>query len=187
MARIHVCPLSSVESVLAKTGASDVVSLLALRHRVPDLQSVSPERRLHVPISDIVTATPDYLLAGAADIESILRFVQAWKRRAPLLIHCYAGVSRSTAAAYITLCTLDPSKPEVLHAETLRRASPTATPNPHLVALADEVLGRSGRMIDAIAAIGRGADCFEGVSFALEVPEITEDTFAADARRPSMV
>jgi hypothetical protein len=47
--------------------------------------------------------------------------------------------------------------------------SPTATPNRRLVALADRRLGREGRMAAAIAAIGRGADCFEGAPFALEL------------------
>lgn len=188
MARIHVCPLSSVESVLAASGAADVISLLALRHRVPDFHAIAPEHRLHVPISDIVAATPEHLLAGAADIDSLLAFVRAWDRQAPLLIHCYAGVSRSTAAAYIALCALHPSRAENHHAAELRRASPTATPNPHLIALADTALGRSGRMVEAIAAIGRGAECFEGVCFALDVPDRTApDDIAADARRPGLV
>jgi predicted protein tyrosine phosphatase len=34
-----------------------------------------------------------------------------------------------------------------------------------MVAIADELLGRDGRMVDAVAAIGRGADAFEGVVF----------------------
>lgn len=188
MARIHVCPLSSLESVLAASGAADVISLLAVPHRVPAFHSVSPERRLHVPISDIVAAAPEHLLAGAADIDGLLAFVRAWDREAPLLIHCYAGVSRSTAAAYIALCALDPAQSETQHAAVLRRASPTATPNPHLIALADATLGRSGRMVEAIAAIGRGAECFEGVCFALEVPDRTApNEIAADARRPDLV
>jgi predicted protein tyrosine phosphatase len=54
-------------------------------------------------------------------------------------------------------------------AQALRRASPTATPNRRLVALADDRLGRQGRMIAAITAIGRGADCYEGAPFALEI------------------
>jgi predicted protein tyrosine phosphatase len=37
------------------------------------------------------------------------------------------------------------------------------------VALADRALGRSGRMNEAIAEIGRGRDCFEGDPFALEL------------------
>ena len=41
--------------------------------------------------------------------------------------------------------------------------------NARLVAVADDILGRNGRMVDAIAAIGRGADAFEGTPFHLKV------------------
>ncbi len=51
----------------------------------------------------------------------------------------------------------------------MRAASPTATPNGRLVALADMALGRKGRMTGAIAAIGRGEECFEGTPFTLEL------------------
>jgi predicted protein tyrosine phosphatase len=98
-----------------------------------------------------------------------LRFVHSWDRAAPMLIHCFAGVSRSTAAAYIAACALAPERDELEIARALRAASPTASPNAHLVALADDALGRGGRMKKAIAEIGRGEECSEGVPFTLEL------------------
>ena len=86
-----------------------------------------------------------------------------------MLIHCFAGVSRSTAAAYIAACALKPKRDEFAIARALRAASPTASPNTRLVALADDKLGRRGRMSEAIADIGRGDDCFEGAPFTLEL------------------
>ena len=62
-----------------------------------------------------------------------------------------------------------PQRDEGEIARALRAASPTATPNARLVALADAKLGRAGRMIGAIEAIGRGEECFEGAPFALEI------------------
>jgi len=47
----------------------------------------------------------------------------------------------------------------------LRQNSASATPNARLVAMADKLLGRDGRMIDAIRGIGRGANAFEGTPF----------------------
>ena len=170
MTRIHVSPLSQVERTLARSGAASVISVLALRHHVPDFSTIAPNRRLHLPVSDIVVATEAYLLAETGHIDDLLGFVRAWDRQSGLLIHCYAGVSRSTAAAFIALCALDPATSEAVHASRLREASPTATPNPRLVALADTVLGREGRMTAATRAIGRGADCCEGMPFALDVP-----------------
>ncbi|TIX80640.1 MAG: protein tyrosine phosphatase, partial [Mesorhizobium sp.] len=87
----------------------------------------------------------------------------------PLVVHCYAGISRSTASAYIIAAALAPKRCEVELAETLRALSPTATPNPRLIAVADTLLDRNGRMIGAIQAIGRGADAFEGTPFELKI------------------
>ena len=83
-----------------------------------------------------------------------------------LYIACFAGVSRSPAAAYAIACMhAGPGREDRL-AQTLRRVCPSATPNALMVALADDLLGRGGRMIAAIAAIGRGAEAFEGERFA---------------------
>ena len=85
------------------------------------------------------------------------------------MINCYAGISRSTASAYIIAAALAPKRDEAELAKTLRWLSPSATPNIRLVTLADAMLGRQGRMVEAIKAIGRGADAFEGVPFALPI------------------
>ena len=85
------------------------------------------------------------------------------------MIHCYAGISRSTASAYIIAAALAPSRSEGELASTLRRLSPSATPNPRMIALADELLHRNDRMVDAIHSIGRGADAFEGAPFAFKI------------------
>lgn len=174
MAAIHVCPLAHVDTTLRTSGARHVISLLAPTDRTPVLPDVAPHRHLLLSLSDITLATSGHVLAASTHVEELLRFVRGWDRRAPLLIHCFAGVSRSTAAAFIALCALDPARPEGLHAATLRAASPTATPNPRLVALADDALARAGRMTAAATAIGRGAECFEGGCFALEVPDLAE-------------
>jgi predicted protein tyrosine phosphatase len=62
---------------------------------------------------------------------------------------------------------LKPEREEDDIARALRQASPIATPNRRLVAVADDILGRRGRMVDAIERIGRGRDAFEGEPFRL--------------------
>ena len=88
---------------------------------------------------------------------TLLDFVRGWDRKAPLVVHCYMGISRSTASAFASVCALNPHRDETSIAQALRRASPTATPNIRIVSLADKLLGRKGRMIAAIENIGRGA------------------------------
>lgn len=183
MNRIYVCPLSQVEATIFSAKPTHVVSLLALRHRVSAFPTIAPENRLHLALSDIVTETPSYVLPEAGHVSRLLAFVENWDRKGNLLIHCYAGVSRSTAAAFVALCALDGTTRETDHARRLRAASPTATPNPRLVALADAALDRDGRMIEAVAALGRGAECFEGNVFSLGLPQLVE----TDARRVDIV
>jgi predicted protein tyrosine phosphatase len=150
MPRLHVCSLAMIDDMVAQTGARSMVTLLSPGTKVNRPTLIAAERHLNIAMSDIVEAMDGQVLPDETHIEALIAFVKTWDRREPMLIHCYAGISRSTAQA-------------------LRAASPTATPNARFVALADERLGRGGRMSAAIAAIGRGTDAFEGVPFALEL------------------
>jgi predicted protein tyrosine phosphatase len=166
---IVVCPLSRLAETLAMSGARRVVTLLAREHQgsVPSMPGID---RLVLDLSDITAPLAGYTLAGETHVAELLKFARGWDRKAPLLIHCYAGVSRSTAAAFAVACALDPEATAGEIAGRLRASSPSSTPNPRLVALADAALARNGEMIEAIRAIGRGQECFEGEVFRLEVP-----------------
>lgn len=73
---------------------------------------------------------------------------------AHLLIHCHAGVSRSTAAAAILLAQHRPGAEEaVLRAVVQRR--PIAIPNVRMIAYADALLERDGALIGALEALRR--------------------------------
>ena len=169
MPRLHVCSLALVAETVARTGAGSLVTLLSPGTDIQRPIGIKPERHLYLAVSDITEPMPGQVLADAAHLDELLGFIHAWDRAAPMLIHCFAGVSRSTAAAYIAACALKPDRDEFTIAQALRAASPTASPNPRLVALADDALGRRGRMSEAIAVIGRGEACFEGTPFTLEL------------------
>jgi predicted protein tyrosine phosphatase len=162
--RLYVCPLTRVVDTVQATGARSLVTILTAGAASVRPSAISPPRHLRLAVSDI-----EVILPGAEHIDRLLAFLRAWDREQPLVIHCYAGVSRSPAAAFIGACALEPTRCEFDIARELRRASPSATPNRRLVTLADRVLGRQGRMIEAVASIGRGADCFEGAPFAMEL------------------
>jgi predicted protein tyrosine phosphatase len=167
MPRLHVCPLPLIGETVAKTGARSLVTLLSPGTDIERPAAIRPERHLHLAVSDIVEPSPGQIAPAATHLEELLGFVHAWDRAEPMVIHCFAGVSRSTAAAYIAACALKPESDEFAIARAIRAASPTASPNPLLVALADDALRRRGRMKEAIAAIGRGETCYEGTPFAL--------------------
>jgi predicted protein tyrosine phosphatase len=170
MPHIHVCSLSRVAETVAGSGASHLVSLINDGTPVARPASIAPDRHLFLGFNDIVAPVDGMTAPGPAHIERLLDFLAAWDRNAPLVVHCFAGISRSTAGAFIALCALSPDEDERLLAQRLRQASPIATPNQLMVRLADGVLGRKGRMVTAIDAIGRGTDAFEGKPFVLPLP-----------------
>ena len=167
---IHVCSLNLLDATVKATGAGRIVTLINVGTPVRRPDSVAQIDHLFIGMNDIIAPAPDMIVPGEDHLDQFLAFVQGWDRRAPLVIHCFAGVSRSTAAAYTAALALDPSRDEEELARLLRERSPTATPNARIIALADKKLGRGGRMVAAIAGIGRGSDCFEGVPFMLPVP-----------------
>jgi predicted protein tyrosine phosphatase len=164
---IIVGPLSRVQALIDEHGVGHVVTLLApdTPHDAP--RGIGQDRHLKLYFHDIIQAMDGHTPPCAADAEKLIGFLESWDRQQPMLIHCWAGISRSTAAAYTALCMFRPTADEEELALELRQASPSATPNRLIVSLADQVLGRQGRMVKAIERIGRGADAYEGTPFIL--------------------
>lgn len=165
---IVVAPLHELEDALARWRPSHVVSLAspgAEPARLPDKVAT-----LRLAFHDIVAPRPGLRMATDRDVDALLRFGSTWPGRSPLLIHCWAGVSRSPAAAYVVACARSPASEVQDLALRLRHQAPFATPNRHLVALADARLARGGAMTAAIDAIARGAETSLGRSFSLGGP-----------------
>ena len=81
------------------------------------------------------------------DVKRILHFTSQLPARAKVLVHCRAGVSRSTAIAYAILCQHSPPGMEMenlLHVQSLRDL---VMPNRLIVKFADKVLKRKGGML----------------------------------------
>ncbi len=181
---IVVCPAAYAPDLCRETRPSHVLGLIAPGDAAPDLDGVP--RRLVLAFNDIVTPRPGLVPPDHADIAAILGLGLSWTGERPLLVHCALGISRSTAAAFVLACAAGPDRPEREIAHALRAACPCATPNALMVALADRQLGRDGRMVDAVAAIGRGADYAPYRSFTLNVrrdalPHCTRTRFAEPA------
>ena len=88
--------------------------------------AISSDRHLKLDMNDIVEAQPDLIPPNTGHVAKLIDFVRSWDEQTPMLIHCYAGLSRSTAAAFISLCALNPRIPEDAIARVMRRSSDTA-------------------------------------------------------------
>ena len=157
---IHVCPLSRVPHVARMHKVSHLVSILDPGTPFPAVKEVG-RRHLCVEAHDIEEEMEGLDPCCDLRMKRMLEFVSGWDRARPILIHCYAGISRSTATAFITACAQNPGADEETIAVALREASPSASPNRRFVALADAELGREGRMSRAIERIGRGASWYD--------------------------
>jgi predicted protein tyrosine phosphatase len=166
---IHVCSLSRLQKIVEDTGARHVVSLIGDEARLERPDCIAPENHLWLRFHDISAPLDGYVMPGEQHVAELLDFVREWDRQTPLVVHCYMGISRSTATAFTTVCALNPRRDEDSIAQALRRASPTATPNRRIVSIADRLLGRDGRMIAAIETIGRGALTAEAEPFRLDI------------------
>ena len=165
---IHVCPLSKLEDTLRTSGARTLVSLLKPDAGFGRPEFIAADRHLLLEMSDIAAPLEGHVEPAEAHVARLIDFVLRAERKSPVVIHCHAGVSRSTAAAFVVVSALQPDQSEHAIAGTVRRLSPTATPNPLIVRHGDKLLGRNGRMIAAMLAIGRGTECYEGVPFSLD-------------------
>ena len=166
---IHVCSLARLHQTVEGTGARHIVSLIGTEARVDRPAAIMAENHLWLRFHDISAPLDGYIMPEEQHVADLLDFVRRWDRRAPMVVHCFAGISRSTASAYVSVCALNPHRDEDSIAQALRAASPTATPNMRIVSLADRLLGREGRMLAAVETIGRGAMAMEGEPFRLEL------------------
>jgi predicted protein tyrosine phosphatase len=166
---IHVCSLARLHDTVSDTGARHIVTLIKDVSLVRRPECILEPNHLLLDMDDISSPIDGYVLPGEDHVAKLVEFVTQWDRAAPIVVHCYAGISRSTAGAFITACALNPERDERAIARLIRDASPTAQPNLRLVALADDLLGRKGRMVKAVDTLGPALSAYEGVPFRLDL------------------
>ncbi|MET0710110.1 MAG: protein-tyrosine phosphatase family protein, partial [Tardiphaga sp.] len=151
------------------TGASHVLTVMANVAQVVRPETVLEANHLRVQMDDITEHTEGFVAPNATHVAQVLDFIRGWDRQAPLVVHCYAGISRSTASAFAAACLLNPGRDERSIARQIRAASPIAQPNRLLVTLADRALGRDGRMVRALDEMGPGSMTVIGRPFRVDL------------------
>ena len=154
MSRIYVCNLMEMPGHAEALRVSDLVSLVAPDELPPTPQCIRSDRHHRVGVHDIIEPLDGHILPAEEHVEGLIEFVREWRHEeAPILIHCMAGISRSMAAALITLVIKAPGR-ELEAARHLRGAAPHAYPNRRMIAVADQLLGCENRLVQAREAMG---------------------------------
>lgn len=166
---IHVCSLARLHETVEACGARHVITLLRNTDQVVRPSPIVEKNHLVLSMDDISEPRDGYELPAINQIETLIEFATSWDRAAPLVVHCFAGISRSTAGAFVAACAINPGRDETAIACAIRQASPTAVPNRRIVTLADDILGRNGRMRHAVESIGAGEVAYEGTPFRLDL------------------
>src|SRR3954451_14722208 len=97
---IDVCSLAALPEIVRTTGASHVLTVMANVDQVQRPASVLAQNHLKVSMDDITEHMDGFLAPSESHVEKVLSFVRGWDLNAPLVVHCYAGISRSTASAF---------------------------------------------------------------------------------------
>lgn len=149
MDRLFVCSLALLHVEAARIQPLHVISLLDPGTPLTTPHDVEPDNHHRFFFHDITEPVEGQVGPASEDIERVLEFGAAWIGDQPLLVHCYAGVSRSTATAFILLCQRNPGR-ETDVAQLVRRRGAHAWPNRRMIQIADKLLNRGNRMVDAL-------------------------------------
>lgn len=151
---LTVCGLGELHGQ-GQRAVTHVLSILDPGYPDPDAfvmwdQHARETMRFH----DIIAEYPGYLPPTREHVETILEFGDRLHADGSdlshLLIHCHAGISRSTAAMATLLARHTPVGEEESIFERIREIRPIAWPNSRMIGFADEILGRQGRLNAAL-------------------------------------
>jgi predicted protein tyrosine phosphatase len=150
---ISICGISELPAH-SDIGISHVLSILDPEWPVPDaFGSFGEHARLELRFHDIIEPTPGMVLPRREHVEQVLAFGRDMlaepSGQANLLVHCHAGISRSTASMLLILAQALPNVKAESLAEEVLRIRDKAWPNLRLIEMGDSLLGRGGAIVTA--------------------------------------
>jgi predicted protein tyrosine phosphatase len=155
--RVTICGIPELDEHCA-AGVTHVLSILGPDWPDPaSFAAFPPHRRLTLRFHDIIEPTPELIAPSREDVERLLAFGRELGEPAEshLLVHCHAGVSRSTAAAALILAQAYPDRPAQEALDWVAQLRPRAWPNLRILEFGDALLGRNGEIVAAAPAIYR--------------------------------
>jgi predicted protein tyrosine phosphatase len=153
--RLTICGLQELCS-FQDAAVTHVLSILDPGYPDPqDFAAYGPHERLTLRFDDILEPAAGMLPPAREHVEALLRFGEGLAAGdgdplCHLLVHCHAGISRSTASMATLLVEARPGLDEDAVFAHIREIRPQAWPNSRMIAMADELLGRGGRLTAAL-------------------------------------
>ena len=156
---ITICGLDELAGHCS-INASHVLSILDPDQPTPEaFGSYGEHERLEVRFHDIIDPAPGLVLPQPEHVAAILAFGRDMLAEPAsarhLLVHCHAGISRSTASMAMLLPQALPDQPAATALEMVLRIRAQAWPNTRMIGFADAMLGRNGELIEATRALHR--------------------------------
>jgi predicted protein tyrosine phosphatase len=157
---LTICGLEELDLHGAR-GVTHVLSILDPDHPDPEaFLDYGTHHRTSLRFHDVIGPRAGYVMPEPAHVEAILAFGNdllgtAHITEPHLLVHCHAGISRSTAAMAMLMAQADPSVDAATLYERLRQVRPKAWPNSRMIAFADTALGRGGELTAALGPLYR--------------------------------
>lgn len=155
--RLTICGIPEL-GTFQNAAVTHVLSILDPGHPEPaDFAAYGPHKRLTLRFDDIISLDQGTVLPERHHIEALLEFGKGLAASIGdplehLLVHCHAGISRSTASMAILLAEARPEADEDSIFAHIRDIRAQAWPNSRMIGMADDLLGRDGRLL---AALGR--------------------------------
>jgi predicted protein tyrosine phosphatase len=164
--RLTICGLEELVGHCEAPGITHVLSILDPGWPDPEpIRNFDLNRRLKLNFHDVIEPTPGWIPPERWDVELLLAFGRNLSETAHqpaedsgvahLLVHCHAGVSRSTASAILLLAQCNPARPAQDVVGQVIRLRPRAWPNLRIVEMGDELLGRGGELVSSVSMLYR--------------------------------
>lgn len=157
--RLTICGIPELGEY-CDAGVTHVLSILDPNYpEPPAFMDFAPHRRLELRFHDIIEPATGRLMPAPADVERLLAFGRELgsPSECHLLVHCHAGVSRSTAAATLILVQAYPDRTAAEALDRILRLRPRAWPNLRMLEFGDTLLGRNGEIVAAAGPVYRRA------------------------------